>query len=160
MSWMRGTVKSVSGRIVNVITAGGELVATLVQQWGFASNMPAESGVVILRRGNSVIIVASDGTKRAEFDLGSGHSVQYDNFGNSVHLKGESGIEIKAVGPVKITAAGGIDFGEGARAIIDSRIIALFNAHTHTSAAPGSPTSPPTVPIIAQACTTTTTKAA
>lgn len=53
-----------------------------------------------------------------------------------------------------------VELGNGTlRKIIDERIVAKHNSHLHTSAAPGSPTSTPTVPIVAAQVTTTKTKA-
>lgn len=72
---------------------------------------------------------------------------------NSVQLRNAAGdvmVEVKN----DVVNIGGGTF----RKIIDERVKTFFDAHVHTSASPGNPTSAPTIPLDLTACATTKSK--
>jgi len=100
-------------------------------------------------RDNGVTIIVNDREYRPT-DLAEGEVCVYDHNGSRITLKTDKSIIIKSGKEVHVTAGGTLEFAVLASKLkteIDGLIDAL-NGHVHTSAAPGAPTSAPTVPLI------------
>ena len=100
-------------------------------------------------RDNGVTIIVNDREYRPT-DLAEGEVCVYDRNDSRITLKTDKSIIIKSGKEVHVTAGGTLEFAVLASKLkteIDGLIDAL-NGHVHTSAAPGAPTSAPTVPLI------------
>lgn len=131
-----------------------------MQQFGCASLPKEGASGAIIYNGNYILAIVSD-DDRYRPELQEGETVLYDAFGQKVHLKEEG---IVASSAKKITAiAPEINLG-GDRAellaLIDERLLLLFNSHTHPGVMPGSSsTAVPAVPLTAALVCTKATKA-
>lgn len=99
---------------------------------------------------NTTITITKDGNitinNKGNIDLTNDGNITIDNKG-SISATGEE-VTIKGNSNVKIDSSQ-IEIGTGAleSLVKTDTFIALFNAHTHTSSAPSSPTSPPVTPL-------------
>lgn len=120
-----------------------------VQQFGFASVAPVGTTIFALKVGGVVITIGSaPGEKKPE--LNEGETALYNAFNERLKL-----IEGKFVaeGDEVLLGAGAI------RTLVDERMVPGHNTHFHNTTSPGSPTSTPTVQIVAANVTTNKTKA-
>lgn len=147
------------------------------QHYGFTSRPLPGGEAIAVADGNHIVIVASD-DRRYRIALEKGEAALYTDEGDKVHLKRGRVIEI--VGGEKIVAdtkaaevtasvsatvtAPEINLG-GDRgtllSLIDERILALLNSHTHEGVTPGTGVSGPmSQPITVAQVGTVKTKAA
>lgn len=161
---IRGIIIScVEGMIKRFAAAGLINVADreYMQHYGYTSRPKDGAEVVYIVEGNVVIAIASD-DRRYRLKIEEGETALYDDLGQKVHLT-RSGIVVESPKPVTVTAPE-INLGgdsDTLRALIDERLLTLFNTHTHSGILPGPGTSlPPTVPITDIMTCTTVTKAA
>lgn len=147
------------------------------QQYGFTSVPFGGAEAILVSVGgnrNHLVAIAVDDRRYRKKDLQPGESALYSDEGDYVILKRGRIVEVKAgtklrvdapaaefTGDVTIagvldvtgnittdanvTAAGNVGDQNGAKTMAGMRTV--FNAHTHTSAAPGNPTSPPLAPM-------------
>lgn len=99
------------------------------------------------------------GVRRKETDkiAKSGESRLYSAFGSEVHLKEDGTIDIKTAsgGIITMAAGGKINLNGNAKSAMNfqdfeaiwNAFIIAYELHVHTSALPGVPTSPPTLPL-------------
>lgn len=104
----------------------------LMQQVGFASDLPIDTQVVMLPiggRATNMVIIAS-GDAPVVVKAGNGETVIYDQFGHELRL-GADGIKAKGNLWVdgNITSTGQISDTQGAM----SEIRAIYNTHGHPS---------------------------
>lgn len=120
-----------------------------MQNYGFTSVPKAGADAILVSIGGSHdngIVIACDDKRYRLKGLASGEVAIYTDEGDKIHLKRGNNIEIttqilKVNG--KLTVTGNIEsFGEIVGMEVKAGEIAL-TTHKHTSAAPGSPTSPP-----------------
>lgn len=110
------------------------------------------TGIVIQDANGNKVTMDASGVK---VDAGS-NNVQV--LSQSVYLQGQSGVTIDAGASNVTVNAASVALGAGAShgAGFGDQIQTYLSSHVHTSAAPGSPTSPPTVPPTGLASTTVT----
>lgn len=134
------TIASADGGFFN-LNKDGEMVASSGD--GAFVRLSGESGTTLFDANGSLISL-KDGEVSIISSDGSFVSVK----GGNVSVVAGKGCTIKAAGKVVISA-GSIDLGDGAvqGVVLGPALAALFNTHTHIAAAPGSPTSPPVVPM-------------
>ena len=184
---IRAIILSVAEGVIKRFSATGRAGETFTdreyfQHYGYSSRtLPGAEGIV-LREGNHIIMIASD-DRRYRIALEEGEVALYDDQGQVIHLK--RGKEIHIYGCDKLTADVGmetklncpvvevvastscqvtspaISLGgdrDGLRALIDERLLAIFNAHTHGGVQPGSGSSgaPNTTLTQGNTCTTIT----
>jgi phage baseplate assembly protein V len=144
-----------------------------MQQYGFTSApLPGAEGVAVFVGGNreNGIVIAMDDRRYRLKNLGAGKVALYDSTGSQIVMENDGNItveaggkvdvicdsaEIAATGEARITAADAvidatnIELGDSAaEAVVKGDAFkALYDAHTHVGSAPGSPTSPPSVPM-------------
>lgn len=184
---IRGIILSMAEGVIKRFSATGRAGETFTdreyfQHYGYSSRtLPGAEGI-IFREGNHIIMIASD-DRRYRIALEEGEVALYDDQGQVIKLK--RGKEVHIYGCDKLTAdvakettvtspvatvvastscqvtspiinLGG-DRGS-LRALIDERLLAIFNAHTHGGVQPGSGTSggPSTTLTQGNTCTTIT----
>lgn len=131
------------------------------QEYGLAGNPPAGAEAVRLSVHGSPdhsLVIAVEHRRFRMKGLKSGEVALYDDQGQVVHLT-RDGIEVKSTKKVTIDSIE-INLGgerNGLLALIDERIVALINAHTHKVGSV--PTTPPTTPITLKGVSTTKVKA-
>ncbi len=85
------------------------------------------------------------------FRTPAGHEVSFDESGDvRVANAGGSAVVLKLNGDVVIEATGNILLGGDGQQLVTADFLQAFSQHLHTSAAAGSPTSPPTIPATTQ----------
>lgn len=152
------------------------------QHYGYTSRPKPGAEGVIFREGNHIIMVASD-DRRYRIALDEGEVALYDDQGQVIKLKrgkeihiygcdkltADVGVEAKVSSPIATVVASTscqvtspiINLGgdrAGLLALIDERLLALFNAHTHGGVQPGSGSSggPSATLTLGNTCTTIT----
>lgn len=184
---IRAIIISVLEGMIKRFSASGRAGETFTdreyfQHYGYTSRpLPGAEGI-IFREGNHIIMIASD-DRRYRVALAEGEVALYDDQGQVIKLKdgkeihiygcdkltADVGVEAKITAPVANVIAStscqvtspiinlGGDRGS-LRALIDERLLALFNAHTHVGVQPGSGSSggPNTTLTQATTCTTIT----
>jgi phage gp45-like len=113
----------------------------------------------MLQHGDVILIVASD-DRRYRLALEEGDAVLYSGTDNYVRCKGDGGIEVCSSGPVTVQAGDirlGSETAAEVRALVDERIVTIFNAHTHALGS-GVTLQPATLITAATPCTTTALK--
>ena len=128
-----------------------------LQQYGLTSRPLADSEGLVLGIGNVFYLIASD-DRRYRVSLQDGEVAIYTDEGDKIHLKRGRVIEITSGTKVTITAPAVELAGGTLRKLIDERVVEAFNAHTHPTAALGSP-STPTTPLVLANVATEKTKA-
>ncbi|MGW0809037.1 phage baseplate assembly protein V [Nonomuraea sp. NPDC002799] len=88
----------------------------------------------------------------------AGHEVLLDDGAKEIRITTAEGgtVTVTATGEIRLKArkvtveADAVDLGGGAtqRAVLGDALKTAFDTHTHTAAAPGSPTTPPVVPLL------------
>lgn len=124
------------------------------QNFGFTSAPPKGSRALVVCVGgnmdHAVVIATENGEFRIK-GLKDGEACLYDAHGSKVHLKDDKTIDIKTEA-IKIDAPETESTGKiKAQEIEDMKgtleqLRQFVNTHTHTSAPPGSPTTPPVPP--------------
>jgi len=135
------------------------------QEYGFTSVPHPGAEAVFLSVGGSRdhgIVIAIDDRRYRLKGLQSGEAALYDDLGQKVHLTRDG---IVAESPLQITAISPeINLGgerAGLLALIDERLLELFNNHTHPGVKSGPDTSsPPLMPITTALVCTVKVKAA
>ena len=169
---IRGIITNMIEGVIKRFSASGRTGETIsnreyMQHYGLTSRpLPGAEGIII-KNGNHYIMVASD-DRRCRLAVENGEVALYTDEGDKVHLKRGKVIEIVAGEQLIITTkAAGITAATSAtvtspeinlggdraalHALVDARILALLNAHTHG----GGPV--PDVQLTqADACTTIT----
>jgi phage baseplate assembly protein V len=135
-------------------TAGA---AERMQMYGFSSKpLASAEGIAVSVGGNRdhVVVIAADDRRYRVKNLASGEVVVYNNTGASVTLKADGSIEAVPAG------SGTVKLGGTAllRKLIDSRFVALYNAHVHPDPVSGV-SGPPSVPISEATAATAKTEA-
>lgn len=176
---IRAIIKSVVEGMIKRFSATGLPGQTFddreyLQHYGYTSRpLPGAEGILI-REGNHIVMIASD-DRRYRIRLEAGEVALYTDEGDKVHLKRNR--EIEVVGGNKITVTTQvatitastsatvtspvINLGgdrAGLQALVDERVLALFNGHTHSGVQAGSGNSgaPNTALTLANCCTDVT----
>jgi phage gp45-like len=183
---IRGIITSVVEGMIKRFTASGRAGETIsnreyMQHYGLTSRPLPGAECVIIKSGNHYIMVASD-DRRHRLAVENGEVALYTDEGDKVHLKRGKVIEIIAgeqliittkaaqieaatsttvTSPQVTVASPEINLGgdrAALQALIDARVLALFNGHKHLDTQPGSGTSgaPDTTLTPANCCTTIT----
>lgn len=170
---IRGVVKNVVEGVIKRFTAIGRADETIsdreyLQHYGYTSRPLEGAEIIIIREGNHYLAIASD-DRRYRIRLEEGEVALYDDLGQTVRLTRdgivvESPKRIDATAPEVTVTADEINLGgdrNGLLALVDERIIALLNTHTHTGVQPGLGESGAIkIPLTKPAVCTTITKAA
>lgn len=178
---VRGMIKSVVEGVIKRFSATGMIGQDIddreyLQHYGYTSRPLEGAEAVIIRDGNHIVMIASD-DRRYRIKLEAGEVALYDDLNQKVHLT-RTGIEVES--PAKITATAplieahastsatvfspAINLGDQRAellALIDERLLALFNNHTHDGVQTGGGTSgkPNSGSLTLANCCTTVTKA-
>jgi len=145
---IRGRVVETSEGVIKRFAADGLVNVEdreYFQHYGFTSRPKAGAEIIYLLDGNIVIAFASD-DRRYRLRIEEGEAAIHDDLGQKVHLTREG---IVAESPTAVTAiAPQVNLGgdrAGLLALIDERILALINSHTHPGVKAGSDISAPPV---------------
>lgn len=149
---IRGIVKQVYEGVIKRFSAYGRTDETIddreyMQHYGFTSRPLPGAEIIIIREGNHYIAVASD-DRRYRLALEEGEVAIYTDEGDCVHLKRDNTIHVVSGNKVIADVANEmtvncpmINLGGACgtmRYLIDERLLALFNNHTHSGVQPGS----------------------
>jgi uncharacterized protein involved in type VI secretion and phage assembly len=123
---------------------------------GFVLKDSENRRIEVLSQSDQVLL--SDG-KSTQVVLEKGKVRITNSQGDEIVLD-SNGIKLKAQ-KIQIDGASSIELGSGAsEALVKGKtFMSLFNAHTHTSSMPGSPTSPPVAPLTPAVLSTKVTTA-
>ena len=156
---IRGIITSVVEGMIKRFSASGRTGETIsnreyMQHYGLTSRPLSGAEGIIIKNGNHYIMVASD-DRRYRLAIENGEVALYTDEGDTIHLKRGKVIEIIAgeqlvittkvagitaassttVTSPKVTVASPeINLGgdrAALQALVDERLLALFNAHTH-----------------------------
>lgn len=162
---IRAIVKKVVQGVIQRVSASawgsGDIEdRELIQHYGYTSRPKEGAEVIIIREGGHFIAIGSD-DRRYRIALEDGEVALYDDLGQKVQLTREG---IVADSPFKVTVnAPEVNLGgsrEELLALVDERILTLYNTHTHPGVMVGKDsTAPPAVPLIAAQVCTVVTKA-
>jgi hypothetical protein len=146
----------IKGTISNV-TSGARRVAKFVgrftkygsrpfiQQSGFSSRPNDNDEAVMVRLGDSMVIIASEDTNNP-VSLEKGERAMHMDANNLIHIKKDSSgtIFIKAAGKIQLQCDT-IELGSGVleKIIMGEQFQTMFVGHFHNSTTPGNPTSGP-----------------
>jgi hypothetical protein len=136
------TLTSAAGAVLEMNPGGS---VKLTDAGGATVFVDAEAGVILIEDANGNAI-----------ELASAGITATDVSGNEIRTSG-AGVEVKGAtitlkgDMVAIAGAGGEPLVKG------TSFLAMFNAHVHTTTAPGAPTSPPMVPLTPAVLTTKST---
>jgi phage gp45-like len=153
MKLIRTIISSVIEGNIKYFAGSGRVGETFanreyMQHYGFTSRPLKDGEGLVLKQGDKVFLIASD-DRRYRISLAEGEVALYTDEGDKVHLKRGGVIEIEA--GTKITGkAPMIELTDEAalRRLIDERIVALFNSHTHPGVSSGSgSTGTPSTPL-------------
>jgi phage baseplate assembly protein V len=118
-----------------------------IMQYGF-TGVPlagAEAVVVCIdgNRDHGVVIAVDDKRYRLK-GLAGGEVAMYTDQGDKIHIKRGGTILVEASTKIELSAPS-VEIGDGStfKALVNNSIFDSFNAHVHTCASPGSPTSGP-----------------
>ena len=105
------------------------------QHYGFTSRPQTGAKGIVLKKGCSYVMIASDDSRYRFRLTQDGEVAIYTDEGDLIHLKRNNIIEIKSQSKV-IVDAPAIELGTGTlRSFIDERILGALNNHIHTTAA-------------------------
>lgn len=134
--FIRGIVQSITasaGKLMRFSATGrpGETIEKreALQQYGFSSSPPSGSECLILKEGNHFLLIASD-KREYRIALESGQVCIYAGSNSRILLKPAGQIEITC-SSATINASSISLGGTGASALIDERLVAVYNAHVH-----------------------------
>jgi phage gp45-like len=141
---VEGLIKrfSGSGRVGEVLTDGEAF-----EHYGFTSRPWAGAEGIVLTNGTAIVLIASD-DRRYRLAVEEGEVALYDDLGQKVYLT-RTGVVVSSPAMVNVTApivniynATEINLGADSQAavnqLIDMRLIALYNEHTHPDPQGGS----------------------
>lgn len=184
---IRGIIISVLEGVIKRFSASGRAGETFTdreyfQHYGYTSRPKPGAEGIIFREGNHIIMVASD-DRRYRIAIEEGEVALYDDQGQVIKLKrgkeihiygcdkltADVAVETTVTSPVATVVASTscqvtspiINLGgdrDGLLALIDERLLVLFNNHAHGGVQPGSGISsgPSTTLTQANTCTTIT----
>lgn len=157
------TVTAAAGKLMEFSGRGrtGETISRreVLQQYGLQSRPPSGAEGIVLRQGNWLVLLATDG-REYRLALEDGEVAVVTTYGDKIHIMHDGTIEIAGSSKVVVNSPT-VEIGQGAlEAIINGETFqALFNAHTHTGGFV-SPTSPPVAPMVPGVHTSLSVKAA
>ena len=163
MRLVRGVLDSIVDGAIRRITATGRVGEGFAnreffQHYGFVSRPQAGAELILIGNDGAVFSIAED-DRRYRIAIEKGEVALYTDEGDKIVLQRGRKILVQSGGEVTVDAPA-IKLGaNAARRLIDERIIAWCASHTHTTTAPGSPTSPPTAPLLVETVATTVTRA-
>lgn len=164
MKMVRGVFDSLVDGAIRRIAASGRVGESfknreIFQHYGFASHPRKGAELILIGNDGAVFSIAED-DRRYRIALEEGEVALYTDEGDKIVLQRGRKLLIHSGGEVTVDSPS-VKLGAAATLrLIDERIIAWLAAHVHTSTAPGSPTSPPVVPLVTEAVSTTITRAA
>ncbi|PTX56107.1 hypothetical protein C8N43_0758 [Litoreibacter ponti] len=157
-------IRSESGHVLSLDDTADTEVLTMKSAKEASVVMDQEGSMVLTdAAGATVTLNAADGTLLVAD--GNGNALEMtssgitcsDANGNEISASG-GGIEVKSSATINIEGSMVTVAGAGGEPLIKgSTFLSLFNAHTHPTAAPGSPTAPPMVPLTPSVLTTKST---
>ncbi len=178
---IRALISSVVEGVIKRFSAAGRPGETIddreyLQHYGFTSRPLAGSEGVLICDGNHIVMIASD-DRRYRISLVNGEVALYTDEGDKIHLKRgriieiDGGEQVNVITKVaQVTASTSatitsplINLGgdrANLRALIDERVLALFNGHTHSGVQTGGGNSgTPNTALTLANCATSVTKA-
>jgi phage baseplate assembly protein V len=131
------------------------------QHYGFTSRPLAGAEAIVLKKGNNIIVVASD-DRRYRLALEDGEVGLYTDEGDSVHLKRgrevcvttenliiDAAVKCQINSP-QVNLSGDL---AGLKRLVDERLINIFNFHTHPGDSGGTTGIPNQTMSAANSCT-------
>jgi phage gp45-like len=130
-----------SGRVREIVRNGG-----FYQHYGLASDPPASAKLIIDgHSGTEVSIAEDDPATRPQLKSMNGSVCIYSDADHYVLIKKDGSIEIKTDQPVTVLSDDirlGSESLLSLKNLIDSRLIEIYNAHTHLDPVSGSTLGP------------------
>ncbi|MDY6789673.1 MAG: phage baseplate assembly protein [Thermodesulfobacteriota bacterium] len=163
---IRTIVTSVTEGVIKRFSGTGRANETFTdreyfQHYGFTSRPLAGAEAIVLKKGNNIIVVASD-DRRYRIALQDGEVAIYTNEGDSIHMKRGREIRvttekliIDAATKCQINSAQVNLSGDlvGLKRLVDERLIDIFNTHTHPGDSGGTTGVPNQTLSTANSCT-------
>lgn len=146
-------LKTDSGHVVSFEDKEGEEAVTLTSAKGALVLLDPDGGIALTDANGATVTIDAAGSEVRIDDangnalvLSSSGIAASDANGNEI-ATAASGVTIKG-STIKIEGQQVSIGGAGGEPLVKgTSLMALFNAHTHVCAAPGSPTSPPATPM-------------
>lgn len=147
-------VKTVSGHLLQFDDKSGSEKFTLKHPAGTSAVIDEKGILTVTDAGGDTVTLDASGKKITIEDAG-GNKVEMSSSGITITDAGNNKVEMAAAGitlesskPVVIKASEVQLGGPGGEPVIKGdSFMKFFNTHVHTCAAPGSPTSPPAMPM-------------
>lgn len=176
---IRGIIVSVLEGVIKRFSASGRAGESFtnreyLQHYGYTSRPQPGAEAIIIREGNHIVMIASD-DRRYRISIEEGEVALYTDEGDKIHLRRNRIIEIAGGEQVIVTTkvaeivattrcqvtSPEINLGGNRsvlKALIDERLLALFNSHTHSGVqvGGGSTGTPNTTLSLASTCTSIT----
>jgi hypothetical protein len=157
-------IKTESGHVLIFDDTSGAEVVTLTSKGGASFVMDQEGAIVLTDKAGAKVTLDAAGSELRVEDA-NGNSLAMtatgitctDASGNEISTAG-AGVTVKSGAVVTIEGSQVAIAGTGGEPLVKgATFLGLFNAHVHTCTAPGSPTSPPMVPLTPGVLTTKST---
>jgi hypothetical protein len=157
-------LKTESGHVLTFDDTDGAETVTLTSAAQAVLLLDADGAILLTDQAGSKVtldaaasqIVVEDANGNS-ITLSSGGITCADANGNEITTSG-SGLAIKSAAVISIEGSMVAIAGTGGEPLVKgSTFLSMFNSHIHTAAAPGSPTSPPVVPLTPAVLTTKST---
>lgn len=148
----RRVLKTKSGHVLAFCDISGKESITLQHEGGSMLSMDEKGSVTVVNKNGSYLFLNADAGEASLVDE-KGNNISMTSSGVTVTSKDSSIVDLTK-DAVQVIAKNvhirsqTVSLGEGAiePAILGKTFAAIFDAHTHTSTAPGAPTSPP-IPV-------------
>jgi uncharacterized protein involved in type VI secretion and phage assembly len=157
-------IKTESGHFLTFDDTSGAETITLTSKGGASTVMDPEGSIVLTDKAGAKVTLDAAASE-VKVEDASGNSILLsatgitckDASGNEISTAG-AGVTVKTGAVVTIEGSQVAIAGSGGEPLVKgATFLGLFNAHVHTCTAPGSPTSPPMVPLTPGVLTTKST---
>ncbi len=149
-------LKSLGGHVLKLSDKTGGVEIEILTKDGNRITLSDTNKQVQVQSKDGHKLTIADTPKTITLETVAGQKVVLDDTATEVQVTAATRVVIKADAQITLDAntliealSNLVELGIGASeaAVKESSLLALFNAHVHTSAAAGAPTTPPTVPI-------------
>ncbi len=157
-------LKTESGHVLSFDDTGGAEAITLTSAKEAVVKMDDDGSIILTDQAGSRVTLDAAGSEIVIEDA-NGNSITLsstgiackDASGNEITTAG-SGVTLKSSAVISIEGSMVAIAGSGGEPLIKgTTFLSMFNTHVHTTTAPGSPTSPPIVPLTPAVLTTRST---
>ncbi len=157
-------LKTDSGHVLTFNDTSGEEEVILRSTPGAEVKLDPDGSIVLTDQAGATVTLDAAGSEVTVADA-NGNSIVLssagitctDASGNEIKTSG-SGVEVTASAQIVLTGSMVAVAGSGGEPLVKgTTFLSMFNTHIHTCTAPGSPTSPPMVPLTPAVLTTKST---